>query len=126
LGMPCGLAGALLARLLGERVGPLVPVLGVDLVLACLGPFLTSSPDVAIYVTGIVTLAICTIFVVPYYFAELGALDRSGRYASFGPAMMLTGIAGGPSAAVFLRDSLGLAAVGLFSALLLALSAAAF
>ena len=60
------------------------------------------------------------------YFAELGALDRTGRYASFGPAMMLAGIAGGPSAAVFLRDSLGLAAVGLFSALLLTLSAVAF
>ncbi len=126
LGMPSGFAGALAARGVGERVRPALPVVAVALALAALAPLLTLGPRPAVFVGGEVVLSVCTIFVVPYFFAELASLDRSGRYAAFGPAMMLTGIACGPSAAVMLHAGLGLPAVGVFAAALLALGAAAF
>jgi predicted MFS family arabinose efflux permease len=119
LGMPFGFLGAMLARLVGERVKPIAPISLVVVVLALVAPLLTGSPSLPIFIASVIALAISTIFSVPYFFAQLGAVDRSGRYASFGPAMMLTGLAIGPSAAVLLNASFGLAAVGLFSSALL-------
>jgi len=119
LGMPCGFVGAILARVLGERVMPLVPVAIVVAVLACIAPFLTAAPSPALYVVCVLALAIGTLFSLPYFFAQLGALDRFGRYTAFGPAMMLLGLASGPSSAVLLAARFGLAAIGVFSAALL-------
>lgn len=125
-GMPAGFAGAILARLVGERLRPVVPITGVVLVLACLAPLLTVVPTFGLFAIGITVLAASTIFVVPYFFAQLGALDRNGRYAASGPAMMLAGLAIGPSSAVLLNARWGLPAVGAFAAALILLGGVAF
>lgn len=126
LGMPFGFVGAMMARLIGERVRPIVPVLVVVAVLACVAPALTFAPSFEMFVIGVIALAISTMFSVPYFFAQLGALDRSGRYAACGPAMMLAGIASGPSAAVLLAARFGLPAIGVFACILLLLGGLAF
>ena len=126
LGMPFGFLGAILARVVGERVTPIVPVTIVVAVIACIAPALTTIPTVVIFVLGVIALAVSTIFSVPYFFAHLGALDRSGRYAAYGPAMMLAGLATGPSIAVLLDARFGLPAIGAFASALLLLGGLAF
>lgn len=126
LGMPFGFAGAGLARLVGERVRPVLAVVLIAGMLGCAAPFLTTAPNPAAFMAGVVMLALSTTFVVPYFFAQLGALDRDGRYAALGPAMMLCGIAIGPAISVMLQAQLGLVAVGMFACLLLLSGAAAF
>ncbi|MEP7244142.1 MAG: hypothetical protein ABI885_10695 [Gammaproteobacteria bacterium] len=126
LGMPAGFVGAILARVIGERVRPIVPVAIVVVLLAAIAPPLAATPGVVIFIVGVVALAISTLFSLPYFFAQLGTYDRSGRYTAFGPAMMLVGLAVGPSSAVMLNASFGLPAVGLFSAALLVLGGLGF
>lgn len=126
LGMPFGFVGAILARVVGERVKPIVPIAIVVAVLACIAPVLTSAPTFLLFVLAAITLAVSTIFSVPYFFAQLGALDRSGRYAAYGPAMMLAGLATGPSIAVLLDARFGLPPVGIFASALLLLGGLAF
>lgn len=121
LGMPFGFLGGMLARFVGERVKPVLPVIGVTILLACIAPGLTLMPDPSIFRVGAITLACSTMFVVPYFFALLGASDRSGRFTAFGPAMMLTGLAIDPGIAVVLKSWFGIEAVGLFSSAMLAL-----
>jgi hypothetical protein len=121
LGMPSGFIGAILARVIGERVRPVMPIVIVVALLATVAVLLTGAPSGALFVIGVVALAATTLFSLPYFFAQLGAYDRAGRYTAFGPAMMLTGLATGPSSAVLLDARFGLASVGLFSAALLAL-----
>ncbi len=126
LGMAFGFAGGMLARFVGERVKPVVPVLIVTIVLACTALLLTFAQSAAVFRAGVFVLAGSTMFVVPYFFAQLGAFDRSGRFTGFGPAMMLTGLAIGPGTAVLLRQTFGLSAVGLFSSVMLLLSGVVF
>jgi predicted MFS family arabinose efflux permease len=126
LSMPFGLLGAVLSRLLGERIPPKSAILFVVPTFAVAAVVITLVPSVPLFITAIAIVFVATIFCVPYFFAELGALDQTGRYTSFGPAMMLVGIAIGPSAAVLLKSTFGLRAVGAFSATTLLLSAAVF
>lgn len=125
-GMPCGFVGAFFARVVGERVRPAVPVVVTVVLLACTGLLLAVAPSRAMFIIGVVVLAITTLFSLPYFFAQLGSFDKNGRYTSFGPAMMLVGLAFGPSIAVLLQANIGLAAVGLFSAGLLAVGGICF
>ena len=125
LGMPFGFLGGMLARLVGERVRPVLPVIGVTLLLACIAPSLALMPDPSIFRVGAIALSCATMFVVPYFFAQLGASDHSGRFTAFGPAMMLIGLAIGPGIAVVLKSWFGIGAVGLFSSAMLALSGCA-
>lgn len=124
--MLCALIGAALARVVGERVRPILPIAVVVAVLAGMAPVLTFAPSVPVFVGGMIALGISTIFCVPFFFAQLGALDRAGRYAGFGPAMMLIGIAVGPSIAVLIDDRFGLPAVGAFASALLILGGIGF
>jgi predicted MFS family arabinose efflux permease len=124
--MPAGFVGAILARVIGERVAPIVPVAVVVVVLAAVAVPLAIAPTVPLFVAGVIALAIGTLFSLPYFFAQLGAFDRAGRYTGFGPAMMLIGLAVGPSSAVMLSARFGLSAVGLFSAALLVLGGIGF
>jgi len=126
LGMPFGFAGALLARVIGERVSPVMAIGVTTIVLAIAAPWVTSAPTVPLFIATVIVLVAFTIFSVPYFFAQLGALDRHGRYTAFGPAMMLAGIAIGPSAAVLINSRLGLAAVGLLSSAFLLIAGVAF
>lgn len=125
-GMPFGFAGALLARVIGERISPVAAVALTIAVLAIAAPCVTFAPGVGAFMATVILLFAFTIFSVPYFFAQLGALDRHGRYTAFGPAMMLAGIAIGPSAAVLINSRLGLGAVGLFASGFLLIAGAAF
>jgi hypothetical protein len=125
LGMPFGFLGGMLARLVGERVRSVLPVIGVTVLLACIAPSLTFIRDPSIFRVGAIALACSTMFVVPYFFAQLGTSDRSGRFTAFGPAMMLTGLAIGPGIAVVLKSWFGIGAVGLFSSAMLMLGGCA-
>jgi hypothetical protein len=110
----------------GERVRPVVPVTVSVILLACTALLLAAAPSRVMFIIGVVVLAITTLFSLPYFFAQLGSFDRNGRYTSFGPAMMLVGLALGPSSAVLLQANIGLAAVGFFSAGLLAVGGICF
>ena len=126
LGMPFGFFGGMLARIVGERVRPMVPVIFVITLLACVAPALAIVHDASFFRIGVIVLACSTMFVVPYFFAQLGAFDHGGRFTSFGPAMMLAGLAVGPSSAVLLRSWFGIGAVGVFSAVMLVIGGLAF
>lgn len=99
LGLLAGLGGAMLARGLGERAGLLLPllagasVLGGDMLVVTLGG------GAVTFIGGAIVLFIGSVFVVPYIFALLAGLDESGRWASIGPAFVLSGVALGPGIA---------------------------
>lgn len=126
LGMPFGFVGGMLARIVGERVRPMVPVFFVIALLACIAVTLTLFPAAGFFRIGMIGLACATMFAVPYFFAQLGAFDHTGRFTAFGPAMMLAGLSVGPSVTVLLHDRVGMAAVGGFSGTMLVLGGLAF
>jgi hypothetical protein len=126
LGLPFSLVGAIVSKLLGERVRPLAAVTSCAVLLAASGPLITMHPSFALFIGGVFITVAPAMFATPYFFAQLGALDPTGRYAAKGPAMMLSGLAIGPSIAVMLNGRYGLASIGLFSSALLLLSAVAF
>ena len=126
LGMPFGLAGALLAGWLGERVRPLAVIGTAVALLAVAGLLLTATPALPVFAGSVVVLAVSTMLCVPYFFAGLGSHDAHGRYTALGPAMMLAGVGSGPAVAVMLNGWAGLPAVGLFSAVLLFVSGVTF
>jgi hypothetical protein len=126
LGMLFGFAGALAARFVGERVSEGLAITSMVLLLAGVGLAITAAPSPLLFAATMMGIAFSTMFSVPYFFARLGAFDHGGRYASFGPAMILTGAGIGPGIAVVLKDDTGLLTVGAFSALLLALGGIGF
>jgi hypothetical protein len=99
LGLFASLAGAMFARGLGERAGLLLPllagagVLGSDLLVVTLGGGKTA------FIAGAIVMFIGTVFLLPYIYALLAALDRAGRWASIAPGFILTGVALGPGIA---------------------------
>ncbi len=123
-GMPAGFVGALLAKLLGERMKPAWPIFLVVLVLSATAFSVIAVPSTIGFVAAILTIALCTMLAVPYFFAILAGFDDNGRYTAPGPAMMLAGIAIGPSVAVLLSETFGLMAVAYLSTAALLLSAA--
>jgi predicted MFS family arabinose efflux permease len=68
-------------------------VLGGDMLVV------TLSGGAATFIAGSIVLFIGSVFVVPYIFALLAGLDKLGRWASIGPAFVLTGVALGPGIA---------------------------
>ena len=111
-GLFSGLIGAVAARLLGERLGLLLPVAAIALVLGSMFSLLTSTRSPVFFMCSAILLPSCTIFVVPYFFTWLAMLDRSGRYSSVGPAFLLSGVALGPALAVLISSKLGFRALG--------------
>lgn len=124
--MVTALAGAIFSRIVGDRLGTLLPVGIVTTILALDFLLLTRPLPRGLFTTGIVVLMMGTIFVVPYFFTFLAKLDRAGRYASIAPAMLLAGVAIGPSLAIFLSGRFGFAALGAVAAALVVGSAMMF
>lgn len=125
-GMFSALAGAFGARILGERLGLTLPVIIVALLLAATFLLITSTRSHALFVAAAILLPCCTILVVPYFFTWLAKLDRSGRFASVGPAFLLSGVALGPTLAVFTRSHFGFRALGVAAASAMGLAALMF
>ena len=99
LGLLASLCGAIFARGLGERAGLLRPLLAGAGVLGSAMLVVTLGRGAAAFIGGAVVLFMGIVFVVPYIYALLAGLDKAGRWASIGPAFVLTGWALGPGIA---------------------------
>ena len=99
LGLLASLAGAIFARGLGERAGLLPPLLAAAGVLGGAMLVVTLGSGAAAFIGGAIVLFMGIVFVVPYIYALLAGLDKAGRWASIGPAFVLTGWALGPGIA---------------------------
>jgi hypothetical protein len=98
LGLLAGLGGAIIARGLGERAGAFLPLLAGTGVVGCDMLVVTLGGGAA-FILGAIVLFTCMVFLVPYIYALLAALDKSGRWGSIGPGFVLTGVALGPGIA---------------------------
>ena len=99
LGLLASLGGAIFARGLGERAGLLLPLLTGAGVLGGAMLVVTLGGGAAAFIGGAIVLFMGIVFVVPYVYALLAELDEAGRWASIGPAFVLTGWALGPGIA---------------------------
>ena len=99
LGLLASLCGAIFARGLGERAGLLRPLLAGAGVLGGAMLVVTLGRGAAAFIGGTIVLFMGIVFVVPYIYALLAGLDKAGRWASIGPACVLTGWALGPGIA---------------------------
>jgi hypothetical protein len=99
LGLLASLCGAIFARGLGERAGLLRPLLAGAGVLGSAMLVVTLGRGAAAFIGGAIVLFMGIVFVVPYIYALLAGLDKAGRWASIGPAFVLTGWALGPGIA---------------------------
>ena len=88
-----------ICRGLGERAGLLRPLLAGAGVLGSAMLVVTVGGGAAAFVGGAIVLFMGIVFVVPYIYALLAGLDKAGRWASIGPAFVLTGWALGPGIA---------------------------
>ena len=96
LGLLASLGGAIFARGLGERAGLLLPLLAGAGVLGGAMLVVTLGRGAATFIGASIVFFIGIVFVVPYIYALLAGLDKAGRWASIGPAFVLTGWRWGP------------------------------
>ena len=99
LGLLASLAGAAIARGLGERAGLLLPLLAGAGVLGCDMLVVTLRGGAAVFIGGAIVLFMSIVFLLPYVYALLAELDKAGRWASIAPGFVLTGWALGPGIA---------------------------
>lgn len=99
LGLLASLAGAAIARGLGERAGLLLPLLAGAAVLGCDMLVVTLGGGAAVFIGGAIVLFMSIVFLLPYVYALLAELDKAGRWASIAPGFVLTGWALGPGIA---------------------------
>ena len=103
-----GILSGVLVAFLGDRVGRRVPLAVGSLALAGVMLFLSRSEGVAAYRFGAVAVLFLMVFIVPYYTAVMGLLDRSGRMASLSMGIQFAGLAIGPLlAAPFIASGFG-------------------
>jgi hypothetical protein len=99
VGLLASLAGAIVARGLGERAGLLLPLLAGAGVLGCDMLVVTLGRGPAVFIGGAIVLFMSIVFLLPYVYALLAGLDKAGRWASIAPGFVLTGWALGPAIA---------------------------
>jgi hypothetical protein len=112
LGLLASLGGAIFARGLGERAGLLLPLLAGAGVLGGAMLVVTLGGGAAAFIGGAIVLFMGIVFVVPYVYALLAELDEAGRWASIGPAFVLTGWALGPGIAGVVTRGVDFTALG--------------
>ena len=93
---------------LGDVVGRRLPLAAGSLMLAGVMLFLSHTHEVAGFRFGAIAVLFLMVFIVPYYTAIMGLLDRSGRMASFSMGIQFAGLAIGPLlAAPFVTGGFG-------------------
>ena len=120
------ITGPLLAKKLGMRLGPMIPIylaLGL-MILAALMLGYAGSPWM--YVGGSIILPTLGLFANPYAMALLASLDPRGRAAAAAPAFIGAGDTFGPLAGSFLTNAQGYIGLGWCAAIMLILSAVFF
>ena len=98
-----GIAGALVAVALEDRVGRMIPLM-ISIVVATVGiGMVLGAPSMMRYAVGVCLFNTAWNITQPYVVATLAALDRDGSLVTAGVSMQLIGYAVGPvSAAVLL------------------------
>jgi predicted MFS family arabinose efflux permease len=93
---PLAMVGALLARILAERVGLLWPLLFGLAMVALNFFFLVSSVSAVFFGICVAVLDMAAMFYVPYAYALVSRVDSSGRLTGAAPAFIMIGNAAGP------------------------------
>jgi predicted MFS family arabinose efflux permease len=93
------MVGPLLARLLGERMGLRVPVLGFSLLLAADVVLIAQAQGLWLFAAATAALVLLPGFGLPYVIARAGNLGDA-RHAGAAPAFLMLGSALGPALAV--------------------------
>lgn len=93
------MVGPLLARLLGERAGLRVPVLGFSLLLAADVVLMAHGQGLWMFAVAAAALVLLPGFGLPYVIARTGQLGDA-RHAGAAPAFLMLGSALGPALAV--------------------------
>jgi predicted MFS family arabinose efflux permease len=120
-----GLSGPLLAAILGNRVGNVIPIIGGSVLsVAALGAFGVRLDLVAF------ALAACTFnfawnFVIPFQLEIIAAADADGGVIGWAAPASFGGLALGPALAGLLLETSGLTSIMVLSGVLLLVSAAA-
>ncbi len=96
IGAVVNLAGPTAARVIGARLGALLPVIVGFLSMMTAAALLGHSTLKSAFVISAISLTTLTFFLVPYVMGLLAELDRSGRLAGAGPALMMVGSAVAP------------------------------
>lgn len=112
IGLVTSLIGGVGARLLGDRIGTIAPIVGSALLLAIDVVVTTSTRSAAIFTMGAIVYCISIVFVGPFASALLARVDASGRTASIAPAFLMVGLSAGPSVAAFAAVTIGMQAIG--------------
>ena len=121
-----GLLGAMLAKLIGERFGITKPLLASCALLGAVLLINVHTTSTLLFAVSATCIMLLTMFTVPYVFTSLARLDRSGRWASAGPAFLLIGTAIGPSIAAYTLNSGTFSDVGKLACILVLAAAAMF
>lgn len=114
------------ARILGERLGTLPPLIAGALALALTAALVMRAPSPAWFCALAAALMGLPVFILPYVLALLARFGDGGRWSAIGPGFMMAGAAVGPATAEILRAHLALEALGQMMALPIAAAAAAF
>ena len=103
-----GIVSGVIVAVLGDGIGRRLPLVAGSLALAGVMIFLSRTDGVAGYRFGAVAVLFLMVFIVPYYTAIMGLLDRSGRMASLSMGIQFAGLAIGPAlAAPFVTGGFG-------------------
>lgn len=102
-----GLAGALIAIVLGNRFGRALP-LGLALVGSVVAISMIANVETAVgFTVGACLFNLLWNTTHPYLLAAQASFDRSGRQVSFATAMQMLGIAAGPTVGSAILDAGG-------------------
>jgi predicted MFS family arabinose efflux permease len=115
-----GIAGALLAIVLHERVGLLKPLFLGYSSQAALGVILYVSSGFMGFTGSVIFLTASQMFATPYILAVAARLDGRGRVASAAGAMLNFGASAGPTFAAAVTSAYGYPWLGYASTVLLA------
>ena len=100
------------ARLLGDRMGLLLPLVTSTLVLALTATFVTRVSSTVVFFGLMTAVMGLPLFIFPYALAALAKFGGAGRWAAVGPGFMMAGAAVGPSLAGFARTITPLKGLG--------------
>ena len=91
-----GMTGPLLAAIVSNRFGRLIPVTVGLLLLSSGGLITVYSTNAETYGAGMITLVCCIGFLYPYFLGALASLDQKGSWATLSGSVMAVALAIAP------------------------------
>ncbi len=109
-----GLAGAVLAAIIGVRFGRLLPML-IGLILnTVLSILITQTDHPTVFIVCVLGFNVVVFFTVPYFFGMAAALDPKGRLLAVCGGSLTLGGASGPMIGGFLIERYGYFSLAVF------------